>query len=503
MHVDTVPGEGGASRRRPNTRRHAFMKLRVPQSAYLVKARATVLAPPMKARARVLAPPMKACVTVLAYPAKARVTVLAPPAKSRVAFPAQSAKLFATLALVAQFSAVASADAGQWSEEARAALSRAGTNRAQIAKALDSVQGEELDGMEFLIAHMPPEDLASLSSAFLVENVALAYEAKRVAPWGREVPENIFLDALLPYSVIDERRDPWRRELRELCLPLVKDARTSGEAATILNRELFPLVGVRYDVTRSRNNQSAREVMQEKKATCSGLSILLIDACRSVGVPARFAGTPLWADSSGNHSWVEIWEHGWHYTGAAEPTGDRLDEAWFTERAAGATSREPAHAIYAILYRPTGVEFPHEWPGAVKALHALDVTERYASGGESLAPAPGMSRVEIIAFDRPGGRRVAVEIAVLDEHDGVVFAGVTSAATADMRNNLTAHLPRDREYRVRARVGESSVETMFVADAARATWIFSLMDESARLPQDQHRWGRRVPLFEEPFRIGK
>ncbi|MEE9394119.1 MAG: hypothetical protein V3W41_16595 [Planctomycetota bacterium] len=36
-------------------------------------------------------------------------------------------------------------------------------------------------------------------------------------------------------------------------------------------------------------------------ASCIGLSIMLIDAC-AVGVPARFVGTPLWSDGSGNHS---------------------------------------------------------------------------------------------------------------------------------------------------------------------------------------------------------
>ena len=50
---------------------------------------------------------------------------------------------------------------------------------------------------------------------------------------------------------------------------------------------------------------------------------MVIDACRAVGVPARFVGTPLWADKSGNHSWVEVWDKGWHFTGAAEPAGDR------------------------------------------------------------------------------------------------------------------------------------------------------------------------------------
>merc|ERR1712072_1226485 len=44
-------------------------------------------------------------------------------------------------------------------------------------------------------------------------------------------------------------------------------------------------------------------------ASCTGLSILLVDALRSVGVPARIAGTPAWHGnvSDGNHNWVEVW----------------------------------------------------------------------------------------------------------------------------------------------------------------------------------------------------
>lgn len=400
---------------------------------------------------------------------------------------------------------VSAAGAGDWSDAAQSALSQAGSNRAQIARALESVHGEEREGMEFLVANMPPDDLSSLSAEFLVDNVTLAYLARRTAVWGPAVPEEVFLDSVLPYSVIDERRDPWRRELRELCLPLVAEATNSGHAATILNQEIFSRLGVQYNTERSRNNQSAREVMTEQKATCTGLSILLIDACRSVGIPARFVGTPLWADSSGNHSWVEVWQDGWHYTGAAEPAEDRLDDAWFTDRAKTAIRDDPMHAIYAVTYRPTGVEFPHEWPGIVATLHAVNVTDRYAGGstadGSSFEPPAGMSRVEFIVLDRPGGRRVSVEIEVLDDQNEVRFHGVTLPSTADLRNHVSTFLPIDREYRVRALLGESSVTTSFLTDKPRVTCAFTLMDESSRLPQ--YRWGRPLLQPNERISIGK
>ena len=96
-------------------------------------------------------------------------------------------------------------------------------------------------------------------------------------------------------------------------------------------------------------------------ASCTGLSILLIDACRAVGVPARFVGTPLWSDGSGNHSWVEVWDDGWHFTGAAEPTGDALNKAWFTGRAAQAQRDSERYGVDQVV-------FPHRdqrWPGVL------------------------------------------------------------------------------------------------------------------------------------------
>merc|ERR1711879_1101771 len=44
-------------------------------------------------------------------------------------------------------------------------------------------------------------------------------------------------------------------------------------------------------------------------ASCTGVSILFVDALRSVGVPARLVGTPAWngKPERGNHNWVEIW----------------------------------------------------------------------------------------------------------------------------------------------------------------------------------------------------
>ena len=72
---------------------------------------------------------------------------------------------------------------------------------------------------------------------------------------------------------------------------MIADAKSPGEAAQMLNRKIFPYFKVKYDTTRLRPDQSPTESIASGKATCTGLAILLVDACRAAGIPARVAGT--------------------------------------------------------------------------------------------------------------------------------------------------------------------------------------------------------------------
>ena len=232
------------------------------------------------------------------------------------------------------FSATVSSQdkAAWWAAEVEDALARADKNRAELEKALNTTPAEQRVGMAFLIANMPQRDLRLLKADFLLENVALAYQARQLVPWGKSIPEAIFLDNVLAYANVDESRDPWRKEFFDMCLPLIKDCKTPSEAAELLNRTMFAKLKVIYSTQRKKASQSPRESMESGKASCTGLSIILSDACRSVGVPARLVGTPLWADKSGNHTWVEIWDERWRFTGACEPDPNGLDRGWFVEK---------------------------------------------------------------------------------------------------------------------------------------------------------------------------
>jgi predicted esterase len=275
--------------------------------------------------------------------------------------------------------ALAQDKAAWWPADVEEALGRAAKNRPELEKALHATPADQRKGMAFLIANMPERDLRSLRADFLLDNVALAYKARQEVPWGPKIPEDIFLNHVLPYANVDEARDPWRKELYELCLPLVKDCKTPGEATQLLNKTIFAKLKVRYSTQRKKPHQSPRETMESGLASCTGLSILLIDACRSVAVPARLVGTPMWSNNKGNHTWVEIWDNGWHFTGACEPDPQGLDRGWFVGEAAQAKKDSPQHAIYAASFKKTPLSFPLVWAPGSKDVFAENVTDRYTS----------------------------------------------------------------------------------------------------------------------------
>ena len=50
------------------------------------------------------------------------------------------------------------------------------------------------------------------------------------------------------------------------------------------------MMDVHYNVGRDRARQSPRHSMRLHMASCSGISIILIDTCRALGIPARERG---------------------------------------------------------------------------------------------------------------------------------------------------------------------------------------------------------------------
>ncbi len=328
--------------------------------------------------------------------------------------------------------------AAWWDVRVETSLDRAPAQKAQWEQLLEKCPAAHRAGLAYLLRDLPLNDLKTMKPAALAENVALAYQARSEVTWGPGLPEAVFLDAVLPHASVTEPRDPLRSEFHDRYWPLVHDCKTPGQAALVINKRLFADYKVRYNTRRLRTDQNARESIAQGMATCTGLSIMLVEACRSVAVPARLAGIAAWPGRGGNHTWVEIWDGGgWHFVGAAEPDDKGLDHAWFVDDASKAKKLSPQNAIYAVTYQDRGEFFPLVWAPTVK-MPAENVTDRYAKNNGAIALARPRLMVEV----RDGTNRVEADITIIDLKTGTRRAiGSSLGPQADVNRHLTCEAP--------------------------------------------------------------
>lgn len=335
-------------------------------------------------------------------------------------------------------------------------------------EALRSLMEETTEGlsdeMEYIIINMPEADRDTMSLALLAENVRLAHQVRKQYPWTQALPEEVYLTDVLPYYVVDEVRDAWREKLYELFAPAVDTCSTLEEAIRAVNSNIPALTGVHYNTLREKTNQSPRESMRQGMASCTGLSILLVDAYRAVGIPARFVGTASWHDNRGNHSWTEVWLDGqWRVTEYYFPS--QLDHLWFMADASKANPADRRYAIYATRFGKASDWFPMVWCGEdstaienlPKHIGAENVTQHYID----LARKQQATRIEagthtylrIVGYAKQeathhSADRVAMGVDIFHGTEQM-GGGLTAGPHRDMNDNFSLLLPKNATYELR------------------------------------------------------
>ena len=332
------------------------------------------------------------------------------------------------------------------------AFEHAGNNVAELEKALNKAPSEQKAGVAFLIAHMQKKDLSTLSSEFILENSEWAYKARKTFPWAKSVPEDIFLNEVMPYASLDETRDAWRSGFYARFEPYVRRCSNIYEAIDSINKTIQEETGVEYNTQRSIVNISPFQAIEESMATCTGLSFLLVNAFRSVSIPARLAGTPMWTNMRGNHSWVEVWIDGeWYFT---EYYPDALNKSWFLTDAGKADPENPIHWIYAVSYKPSDTHFPLVWDQDDTTIHAENVTDRYITLYQEQLKGQELKEDEVmvsIVLYRSGdteeesNNRVHHKVIVRQNGEDVDF-GYTPSPTDDLNRFLIFKLEKNCDY---------------------------------------------------------
>lgn len=211
--------------------------------------------------------------------------------------------------------------------------------------------------------------------------------ARNEIPAAASVPEDLFLREVLPYQHFDEPLDDWRGDFfqRLSAESSVRNAKTLKELAEAVIPHAFVSLGNKVEFKSNMTPQMMAPISETLKnghASCTGMSILVANALRSVGVPARIAGTAEWNKATGgNHNWVEVWlGDDWHFLDAVPTTKVDWDQTWFTQDGtAQLAEAKGIHGIYAPAWDQSDSDsnYTVTWRTPNLVMPAIDRTAFY------------------------------------------------------------------------------------------------------------------------------
>lgn len=297
--------------------------------------------------------------------------------------------------------------------------------------------------------------------AFLLPALLLFASLLQAAPlpWEGKAPEDIERIALMPERVLCEPPSDWRTPLSALFRPEVKDCPTAREAVLKVASRMTEITGVYYSMERRHPVMNPLEALAEKKVSCTGQSILLVCALRSVGIPARAVGVWTWNHVPGNHTWCEAWFDGsWHMIEFNERD---FNTPWVMESVGMLNSNDPRQRVYAVC-PGASARFPFG------DIPAEDVTARYMELAREWYAHNGLppthQRLMVNLLPRP---EQELSLLLEDEQGREVSRSLLPTNRDDVRRFATLVLPRQGRHYLRLEGSEARLEVEATPEPVR------------------------------------
>lgn len=291
-------------------------------------------------------------------------------------------------------------------------------------------------------------------------------------PWGRDaIPETVKNAALLPDWVFCETPCDWREQVGAIFRPVVKDCSSAREAVLKIAAGMSELTGVYYTMERRKPAMNALESLSEKKVSCTGQSILLVCALRSVGIPARVVWVMTWNHVPGNHTWVEAWVDGtWQMIEFNEKD---FNTPWVMESIGMLDPNLPEQRVYAVGGGQADKSLPLS-ASVDSSLLMEDVTERYMLLARRWYMEKGFREdcQRVMVDILPRSDKVET-VEILDEQGKIVSRAVLPGHRDDVRKFASLTLPRSGKYTLCSPLGKQ----VLVATAQPVRIIRLVRDE--------------------------
>jgi hypothetical protein len=164
-------------------------------------------------------------------------------------------------------------------------------------------------------------DIDSIKADMLIENVDEATKAYR-ARAGTRIPEDDFLEYILPYRASSEVVQSWRKVYASKYVEnfdpgQAQDAQLSG-LRRVVSEQFRNLYGEPKNEPLPR--LSALQILLRKKGFCEDMADMAVFIARSRGIAATVDNIPAWATASGNHflNFMKLSDTGMHFDAALD-----------------------------------------------------------------------------------------------------------------------------------------------------------------------------------------
>ena len=228
-----------------------------------------------------------------------------------------------------------------------------------------------------------------------------ALRAKVEFEYTDQLPLEIFQEFVLNYANGNEARSNWRPLLWQKLRFLIQPTTDSiADVVHNLNAKMWSLLAppdqkvIYFKAQSTPLIFDTMSILAFGYASCTGTSILFVNALRTMGVPARLVGTAAWNQQreKGNHNWVEVWDNGeWYFLEPSLSTdpqkpADSVDDLerdpcsrWFCEQSR--FTGHPSNTTYVYAARLESIHhstfFPLAWEWTNQAVPGEDVSQFY------------------------------------------------------------------------------------------------------------------------------
>lgn len=182
-------------------------------------------------------------------------------------------------------------------------------NPQTIKDSLDSIYGTP-DLTKLKIVY----DIETLDSAYIVENIDAAFEARERWPWGKNVRWEDFLEFVLPYRLGDEPLTSWRRPIIEEYMDLIDSIASLPEAATpriasdLLYKEWIWRKNFKWTSRLPDGPRIGPAIVEWKTGACREKADGMCYLLRAAGLPASLHIAPMRGDLNDTHSWGAVYD---------------------------------------------------------------------------------------------------------------------------------------------------------------------------------------------------